>query len=83
MAYSCVMMLAHAYRDLIEQAIPDPADRSAQASFVQEIIAGDRAANVNVSNVFSHKAYSGPSGPITLNQNGDREEGLVMERDFL
>ncbi|KAG0294926.1 hypothetical protein BGZ96_000163 [Linnemannia gamsii] len=78
MAYSCVMMLAHAYRELIEQAIPNPADRSAQAPLVQEIIAGNRAADVNVSKVYKQKAYRGPSGPITLNQNGDREEGYFV-----
>jgi hypothetical protein len=79
MAYSCVMMLAYAYRDLIEQDIPNPADRNAQAPLVQDIIAGNRARDLKVSKIYSQKAYRGPSGPITLDKNGDRKEGLVLE----
>ncbi|KAF9546684.1 hypothetical protein EC957_009444 [Mortierella hygrophila] len=76
MAYSCVMMLANAYRDLIEKAIPDPAHRNAQNPLIQRIIAGDQAVNVN--GVYNQKTYTGPSGPITLDQNGDRREGYYM-----
>ncbi|KAF9904094.1 hypothetical protein EC991_003069 [Linnemannia zychae] len=78
MAYSCVMMLAHAYRDLIEQAIPDPAERTSQAQFVREIIAGDHASDIKVSDVYRLKTYRGPSGPITLDRNGDRKEGYYV-----
>ncbi|KAF9294506.1 hypothetical protein BGZ88_003764 [Linnemannia elongata] len=78
MAYSCVMMLANAYRNLIEKAVPDPADRNAQNPLIQEIIAGDHTADVKVSGVYSQKAYRGPSGPITLDQNGDRKEGYYV-----
>ncbi|KAG0377492.1 hypothetical protein BGX24_005990 [Mortierella sp. AD032] len=78
MAYSCVMMLAYAYRDLIEQAIPDPAMRTRQTPLIRDIIAGDHAADVKVSKFYAQKAYRGPSGPITLDQNGDRKEGNVF-----
>ncbi|KAF9315313.1 hypothetical protein BGZ91_005818, partial [Linnemannia elongata] len=78
MAYSCVMMLANAYRNLIEKAVPNPADRNAQNPLIQEIIAGDHTADVKVSGVYSQKAYRGPSGPITLDQNGDRKEGYYV-----
>ncbi|KAG9071059.1 hypothetical protein KI688_008602 [Linnemannia hyalina] len=76
MAYSCVMMLANAYRDLIEKAVPDPANRNAQNPLIQQIIAGDHAANVN--GFYNQTTYRGPSGPITLDQNGDRKEGYFM-----
>ncbi|KAF9141058.1 hypothetical protein BGX30_005533 [Mortierella sp. GBA39] len=76
MAYSCVMMLANSYRDLIEKAVPDPANRNAQNPLIQQIIAGDHVANVN--GVYNEKTYGGPSGPITLDQNGDRKEGYYV-----
>ncbi|KAK3846161.1 MAG: hypothetical protein J3R72DRAFT_516456 [Linnemannia gamsii] len=78
MAYSCVMMLAYAYRDLIEQAIPDPAMRTRQTPLIRDIIAGDHAADVKVSKFYGQKTYRGPSGPITLDQNGDRKEGYYI-----
>ncbi|KAG0273101.1 hypothetical protein BGZ95_011104 [Linnemannia exigua] len=72
MAYSCVMMMAYAYRNLIEQAIPDPAMRTRQTPLIKEILAGNHAADVKIPEFYSQKAYRGPSGPVTLDQNADK-----------
>jgi hypothetical protein len=68
------MMLAHAYADLINGAIPDPANIP-HSPLVQEILAGDHTEDIYLPDIYKNKPYRGPSGPITLDDNGDRKEG--------
>ncbi|GJJ73733.1 hypothetical protein EMPS_06091 [Entomortierella parvispora] len=77
MAYSCVMMLAHAYADLINEVITDPT-QIPHSPLIQELIAGDHTEDVLVSETFRDKPYRGPAGPITLDGNGDRKEGYYV-----
>ncbi|KAG0077041.1 hypothetical protein BGZ90_007819 [Linnemannia elongata] len=73
MAYSCVMMIANAYADLVKKTIGDHA--SINDTFLREIMAGEHTEDVHVSTFYSKKSYNGPSGRVLLDVNGDRQEG--------
>ncbi|KAG0064891.1 hypothetical protein BGZ89_008759 [Linnemannia elongata] len=73
MAYSCVMMIANAYADLVKKTIGDHA--SINDTFLREIMAGEHTEDVHVSKFYSKKSYNGPSGRVLLDVNGDRQEG--------
>ncbi|KAG0057737.1 hypothetical protein BGZ83_003635 [Gryganskiella cystojenkinii] len=77
LAYSCVMMMADAYADLITRTIPDPA-LIPHSSLIQEIKLGDRTEDSHVIENYQNKPYRGPAGPITLDYNGDRKEGYYV-----
>jgi len=68
------MMLAHAYADLINGAISDPS-QIPHSPLIQELMTGDHTEDIHVSEIYRSKPYRGPSGPITLDDNGDRKEG--------
>lgn len=73
MAYSCVMLIANAYADLVKKTIGDHA--SINDTFLREIMAGEHTEDVHVSTFYSKKSYNGPSGRVLLDVNGDRQEG--------
>ncbi|KAF9297273.1 hypothetical protein BGZ88_010561 [Linnemannia elongata] len=73
MAYSCIMMIANAYADLVKKTIGDHA--SINDTFLREIMAGEHTEDVHVSTFYSKKSYNGPSGRVLLDVNGDRQEG--------
>ncbi|KAF9436111.1 hypothetical protein BGZ76_004788 [Entomortierella beljakovae] len=73
MAYSCVMMLAITYGDYVREAeINGTLDNALR----EQIIAGDKTSETSVIDHFQDKHYIGPSGEITLNEDGDREAGI-------
>ncbi|KAI8602561.1 periplasmic binding protein-like I [Dissophora ornata] len=69
MAYSCVMMFAEAYGKLVR------ASTSNTSNLIQDIISGAHTGQINMSQTFGNMSYEGPSGPITLDSNGDRTSG--------
>ncbi|KAG0287473.1 hypothetical protein BGZ96_008590 [Linnemannia gamsii] len=73
MAYSCVMMIANAYGDLVRRTIGNNA--SISDPYLREIMAGDHTHDIHVSTFYSNEPYIGPSGRIMLDSNGDRLEG--------
>ncbi|KAF8985974.1 hypothetical protein BGZ52_009706 [Haplosporangium bisporale] len=75
MAYSCVMMLAQAYGQLVNNSIPAGEISERRDLFLQELMVGEHTEEIKMVNYFCNTTYRGPSGPITLDQNGDRKEG--------
>ena len=75
MAYSCAMMLANSYKYMIEQAIPNPENRTREHPLIRGLLAGNYTKDVKVTEYYTKNAFRGPSGPITLDRNGDRKEG--------
>ncbi|KAG0025742.1 hypothetical protein BGZ81_006939 [Podila clonocystis] len=75
MAYSCVMMLAHAYGRLVNDTIPADEHSERREVLLQGLIDGEHTEEIIMQNYFGNTTYRGPSGPITLDHNGDRKEG--------
>ncbi|KAF9344562.1 hypothetical protein BGX26_004227, partial [Mortierella sp. AD094] len=67
MAYSCVLMLANAYGDFIRRS------SAPSEELIDHIMAGYNTSEIHVSELYRTNPYDGPSGPITLDQNGDRK----------
>ncbi|KAF9301104.1 hypothetical protein BGZ74_007085, partial [Mortierella antarctica] len=78
MAYSCVMMLAQAYGRLVNDTIPADEHSERRELFLRSLKEGEHTEEIRMQNYFSKTTYSGPSGPITLDQNGDRKEGYFI-----
>ncbi|KAF9331878.1 hypothetical protein BG006_005252 [Podila minutissima] len=78
MAYSCVMMLAQAYGRLVNDTIPADEHSERRELFLRNLKEGEHTEEIRMQNYFSNTTYSGPSGPITLDQNGDRKEGYFI-----
>lgn len=43
--------------------------------FLQGLMDGEHTEEIKMADYFRNTTYGGPSGPITLDQNGDRKEG--------
>ncbi|KAG0091951.1 hypothetical protein BGZ92_011214, partial [Podila epicladia] len=78
MAYSCVMMLAQAYGRLVNDTIPADEYSERRDLLLQGLMKGEHTEEIRMQNYFSKTTYPGPSGPITLDQNGDRKEGYYV-----
>ncbi|KAF9289444.1 hypothetical protein BGZ68_009354 [Mortierella alpina] len=78
MAYSCVLMLANAYGELVKRTLPDSKDHVPENSFIREVVAGDYTDSIRMSETYSNSAYEGPAGPISLDKNGDRKDGYYV-----
>ncbi|KAF9586414.1 hypothetical protein BGW38_005354 [Lunasporangiospora selenospora] len=55
--------------------IPNPSERTPANPIIQDIISGLRTKDVRVSQLYDDVPYESPAGPITLDSNGDVEEG--------
>ncbi|KAF9958840.1 hypothetical protein BGZ72_010822 [Mortierella alpina] len=76
MAYSCVMMLAHVCRELVRHKLAHKPSLQTDQEVLREVMSGYHTGDIQVTKYFQTRTYEGPSGPITLNQNGDRKYGL-------
>ncbi|KAG0231226.1 hypothetical protein BGW42_000381 [Actinomortierella wolfii] len=74
MAYSCAMMLAHGYGQYMRKKGMLPGGQINEA-VRSAIIQGDLTKEIHMNDYFSKTPYMSPSGPITLDVNGDRENG--------
>ncbi|KAG0372264.1 hypothetical protein BGX24_000487 [Mortierella sp. AD032] len=72
-AYSCAMMIATVYGDLIRTTIGEHATLS--DPFLREVLDGDHTDDVHVATFYRNKPYVGPSGKILLDEMGDRKHG--------
>ncbi|KAG0263745.1 hypothetical protein BG011_008174 [Mortierella polycephala] len=72
MAYSCVMMLAHAYGNYIRSSIQNGTQFAPGDKLYEDVISGHHPGVVRVPTYFEKTPYRGPSGPILLDANGDR-----------
>ncbi|KAF9952688.1 hypothetical protein BGZ72_005999 [Mortierella alpina] len=82
MAYSCVMMLANAYGELVKRTLADPRDHVPENSFIKEVVAGDHTDSIRMSETYQNKTHEGPAGPISLDKNGDREDGFYVAQSM-
>ncbi|KAF9575125.1 hypothetical protein EC968_004351 [Mortierella alpina] len=82
MAYSCVLMLANAYGELVKSALPDSKDHVPEHPFIREVVAGDRADSIRMSEMYRNSSYEGPAGPISLDMNGDRKDGFYVAQSM-
>ncbi|KAF9437966.1 hypothetical protein BGZ76_010336 [Entomortierella beljakovae] len=78
MAYSCVMMLAYTYANLIRENVPNPEDRNKDNIYIKSLLAGGLTYTADVRGTYNETAYDGPSGPFHLDINGDRDGGYFM-----
>ncbi|KAG0241185.1 hypothetical protein BGW41_006178 [Actinomortierella wolfii] len=74
MAYSCAMMIAHGYGQYMRKKGMLPGGQINEA-VRSAIIQGDLTKEIHMNDYFSKTTYMSPSGPITLDVNGDRENG--------
>ncbi|KAG0043369.1 hypothetical protein BGZ83_011483, partial [Gryganskiella cystojenkinii] len=75
MAYSCVIMLAEMYAQLIQQNITDPNDISPTSPYIKELKNGLHTEKTLATDFYRNKTYRGPAGPVSLDRNGDRRTG--------
>ncbi|KAG0017246.1 hypothetical protein BGZ82_000811, partial [Podila clonocystis] len=78
MAYSCVMMLAQAYGRLVNDTIPAEEHSERRELLLEGLMDGEHTEEIRMENYFGNTTYRGPSGPITLDHNGDRKEGYYV-----
>ncbi|KAF9187542.1 hypothetical protein BGZ50_001889 [Haplosporangium sp. Z 11] len=74
MAYSCVMMLAHAYGNYIRSKVQSEALLAPGDALYEDIISGQHPGVVNVPEYYEKVPYCSPSGSILLDTNGDRKD---------
>ncbi|CAO3573178.1 unnamed protein product [Mortierella alpina] len=76
LAYSCVMMLAHACGELVRRQIAHKPSLQTDQDVLREIMSGYHTSDIKVSEYFQSRTYEGPAGPISLDPNGDPKYGL-------
>ncbi|KAG9326519.1 hypothetical protein KVV02_007668 [Mortierella alpina] len=76
MAYSCVMMLAHACGELVRHRMANKPSLQTDEELLRDIMSGYHASDIQVTKYFQTRTYEGPAGPIMLDQNGDQKYGL-------
>ncbi|KAF9966095.1 hypothetical protein BGZ70_003294 [Mortierella alpina] len=76
MAYSCVMMLAHACGELVRHKIAHKPSLQTDQEVLREIMSGYHTSEIQVSKYYQTRTYEGPAGPITLDSNGNPTYGL-------
>ncbi|KAG0270591.1 hypothetical protein BGZ95_001630 [Linnemannia exigua] len=76
LAYSCAMMIANVYADLIKQTIGEHA--TLNDPYLREVLDGDHTDDVHVATFYREKPYVGPSGKILLDEMGDRQNGAYQ-----
>ncbi|KAF9952264.1 hypothetical protein BGZ70_000666 [Mortierella alpina] len=82
MAYSCVLMLANAYGELVKRTLPDSKDHVPDNSFIREVVSGDHTDSICMSETYRNSTYEGPAGPISLDKNGDRKDGFYVAQSM-
>ncbi|KAG0307780.1 hypothetical protein BGZ98_009785 [Dissophora globulifera] len=74
--YSCVIMMAEAYGNYIRLQTQNATHgMSPENTFIRDVMQGRHGSDINIPQFFSQTPYEGPSGPVTLDSRGDRQEG--------
>ncbi|KAF9579093.1 hypothetical protein BGW38_004800, partial [Lunasporangiospora selenospora] len=81
MAYSCIMMLAQSYREMVLKNM-NGTDTNATTAFLNDVVNGKYTKLVSVKDTFKKFPYEGPSGPITLASDGTRNEGNYIAQSM-
>ncbi|KAG0326636.1 hypothetical protein BG000_001292 [Podila horticola] len=82
MAYSCVMMLAQAYGRFVNNTIPADEHSERRELLLQGLMDGEHTEEIMMQKYYGNTTYRGPSGPITLDHNGDRKEGSLTIKNY-